>query len=119
LLFPDANGLPLRYSNWRNRVWLPALEKAGHPLAKSHGLRRATATTLNALGVDPKVAQEVLGHSDIRLTLDLYAESIPEAHKRAAKATAQHFLTKPRSDRAKNVPKAQSGITGSKARKGR
>ena len=29
LLFSNAEGLPLDYSNWRRRVWLPAVEAAG------------------------------------------------------------------------------------------
>jgi hypothetical protein len=28
-VFPDTNGGPIRYSNWRRRIWLPALDVAG------------------------------------------------------------------------------------------
>jgi integrase len=35
-----------------------------------------------AAGVDPKTAQAVLGHSDVRLTLDLYVQAVSESRKR-------------------------------------
>lgn len=110
-LFTDAEGGLLRYSNWRNRVWIPACERAGHPKAGFHGLRRATATALVQSGADPKVAQEVLGHSDSRLTLDIYAQSLPDTHRRAAEATASHIF--PRGARQKRA------TSGRKRRKGK
>jgi len=51
-LFPDKRSGPLRYSNWRNRVWLPAIRAAGLEGVGFHDLRRATATALVAEGVD-------------------------------------------------------------------
>lgn len=57
-LFADANGGLLRYSNQRNRVWVPACDKAGLPLARSHGLRRAHATSLVVSGIDATTAKQ-------------------------------------------------------------
>ena len=92
LLFADSNGGLLRYSNWRNRIWVPACEKAGHPLARSHGLRRAHATSLVVNGVDARTAKDRLGHSDVRMTLELYAQSVPEADRRAGEASGAYFM---------------------------
>ena len=33
-----ANGAPLRYTNWRQRVWLPATEAAGLAGLRFHDL---------------------------------------------------------------------------------
>lgn len=57
-----------------------------------HDLRRASATRLVAAGVDVKTAQSVLGHTDARVTLDLYAQVVTEQQQAAADATGARFL---------------------------
>jgi integrase len=42
-----------------------------------HGLRHSTATILLAKGIHPTYVQKLLGHSSIRLTLDLYSHWMP------------------------------------------
>ena len=39
LVFATPTGAPLRHSNFRQRVWLPALRQAGLPLIHFHDLR--------------------------------------------------------------------------------
>jgi integrase len=39
LLFTSPTGTPLRHSDFRRRVWLPALTKAGLPGIHFHDLR--------------------------------------------------------------------------------
>jgi integrase len=46
LVFPDAGGGHLRRQNWRRRVWVPALERAGVPYFRSYDLRHTCATLL-------------------------------------------------------------------------
>jgi integrase len=58
--------------------------KEHHEGLDFHDLRRNTGTGLVAAGVDPKTAQAVLGHSDVRLTLDLYVQAVSEQQKAAA-----------------------------------
>ena len=41
--------------------------------SNSHDLRHSHATQLLAEGIHPKIAQERLGHSSIKTTLDLYS----------------------------------------------
>lgn len=57
-----------------------------------HDLRRASATGLVASGVDIKTAQSVLGHTDARVTLDLYAQAVTEQQRAAADAMGARFL---------------------------
>ncbi|MHB0870069.1 MAG: tyrosine-type recombinase/integrase [Chloroflexota bacterium] len=58
-----------RFSKVRTELGLPGL--------RLHDLRHSTATLLLSLGVYPKVAQEILGHSQIRITLHLYSGHVP------------------------------------------
>jgi integrase len=92
LLFEAPEGGPLRYSNWRRRVWLPATATAGCDGAGFHDLRRAAATVLVTGGVDVRTAQARLGHSDPRLTLAVYAQAIEEADRRAADTVGAAFF---------------------------
>jgi integrase len=91
-VFGDGKGGPLHYSNWRTRVWLPACAKAGVEGAGFHDLRRANATVMIAEGIDVKTAQQRLGHSDVRMTLGLYAKVIESADRSASDVLASRFL---------------------------
>jgi integrase len=59
------------------------LEKAGLPDIRFHDLRHSTATLLLSKGVHPKVVQEILGHSAINMTMDIYSHVLPTMHKEA------------------------------------
>ncbi len=96
----------LRYSNWLRRQWYPAAVAAGvgamvedeqtgrtrYEGLGFHDLRRANATGLVAAGVDVKTAQAVLGHTDARVTLELYAQVVTEQHRKAADAMGARFV---------------------------
>jgi integrase len=98
LIFEAPTLGPLRYSNWRNRVWVPAAiraevgemvpdsdneEKLHYEGAGFHDLWRAYSTSLVADRVDMKTAQSMLRHSDARLTIGLYAEVEAENQRQA------------------------------------
>jgi integrase len=91
-LFEEPNESPLHYPNWRRSVWVPAAAAAGHAGAGFHDLRRASATALVNRGIDLKTVQVRLGHSDPRLTLQVYAEVVQESEQHAAAALGDHFL---------------------------
>lgn len=82
LVFTATNGGPLRRSNFRRRVWLPAVESTvGQPM-RFHDLRHTHAAMLVAQGEHPKVIQERLGHASIKTTLYTYGhlfEGLDEA----------------------------------------
>ena len=59
------------------------LKKAGLPDIRFHDLRHSTATLLLSKGVHPKVVQEILGHSEISMTMDTYSHVLPTMQKNA------------------------------------
>jgi integrase len=79
LVFTAAGGGPLRRTNWRRRVWIPALRKTGigAPLPRPHDLRHTAASLAIQAGAHPKSIQSMLGHSSITMTLDRYGHLFP------------------------------------------
>ncbi len=61
----------------------PLLAKAGLPHIRFHDLRHSTATLLLMLGIHPKIVQELLGHSQIFVTLDIYSHILPTLQEEA------------------------------------
>jgi len=53
------------------------VQKAGLPPMPFHDLRHSAGTILIGMGVNPKVIQELLGHSDISITLGIYGHLFP------------------------------------------
>jgi len=82
-IFTGKVGLPLRRSNLLNEYYYPMLEKAGLPKTRFHNLRHSTATLLLSLGVHPKIVQELLGHSNIQMTLNVYSHVTPDMSRDA------------------------------------
>ena len=60
-----------------------------------HGLRHAYASLMLASGVDLKVTSELLGHSTIGITADLYTHVAERLHKDAAKRLDTLLRKKP------------------------
>lgn len=95
LLFPGPDGhAALDYSNWRERIWLPATRAAGLAGLGFHDLRRANATAMVRDHVDVKTAQTRLGHSDPRLTLAVYAQATAEGDREAADKLGARFMAR-------------------------
>jgi integrase len=67
------------------------LEKAGLPDIRFHDLRHSAATLLLSMGVHPKVVQEILGHSEISMTMDIYSHVLPTMQKDAMVKLNQAF----------------------------
>lgn len=91
-VFTSSDGQPLDYVNWRRRVWLPACRSVGLEGTGFHDLRRAAVTALVLGGVDIKTAGTRAGHSDVRLTLQTYAQASTTADRAAAGVLAEHFF---------------------------
>jgi integrase len=72
LVFTSERGAPVRYSNFRNRVWLPATRAAGLEGIGTHIGRHTSATLLLEAGADVKDVQSHLGHRDATMTLNVY-----------------------------------------------
>ncbi len=55
------------------KLFEKALVEAGLPHIRFHDLRHSAATLLLSMGVDMKVIQEILGHSNMAMTADIYS----------------------------------------------
>jgi integrase len=84
LIFTNVRGGPVE-SGEINRALTRALQAAGLPHIRVHDLRHTVASILLESAVHPKVVQELLGHSTIRLTLDTYSHLTPALHQQAAR----------------------------------
>ncbi|HEX9069293.1 MAG TPA: site-specific integrase [Ktedonobacterales bacterium] len=84
LVFPDIQGQPINGKNLLRAQFRPHLVKAGLPLIRFHDLRHTAATLLLGRGVNPKVVSEMLGHSTIAITLDIYSHVMPHMQQEAA-----------------------------------
>jgi integrase len=85
----------------------PALDRARirNKRVGWHTFRRSVATTLQSMGVDVKVTQELLGHANSRITLDLYTQAIP-AQKREACSKLVEMLLVPEGGSQNQHPSA-------------
>jgi integrase len=91
LVFCGPFGQPLDGRHVTNRLFRAVLARAGLRTIRFHDLRHTAATLLLAQGVHPKMVQELLGHSTIALTLDVYSHVTPAMHDQAA-ATMERVL---------------------------
>jgi integrase len=61
------------------------LDKAALPQRRFHDLRHSCATLLEAQEVSPRVAMEILGHSHIAVTMNMYTKVVTALKRDAAK----------------------------------
>jgi integrase len=76
LVFPNLSGGYLHPSHMGDK-FRRLLKEAGLPAIHFHDLRHSAATILLCMGVNIKVIQELLGHSDISVTLGVYGHLLP------------------------------------------
>jgi integrase len=86
LVFANKVGEPLDPRNLLQRCFYPLLKRAGLPRIRFHDLRHTAATLMLAQGVHPKIASEMLGHSNIGITLDTYSHVTPTMQRSATDA---------------------------------
>jgi integrase len=82
-VFATPIGTPLDGSNVLHK-FQRQLATAGLPRQRFHDLRHGCASYLLAAGVPLRVVQEVLGHSQLSTTADIYAHVSPELQQDAA-----------------------------------
>ena len=78
LVFTNPEGRPLEGTTV-SRMFHRHLDAAGIPQRRFHDLRHSCATLLLVQGVSPRVVMEVLGHSEVRMTLNTYSQRDPAA----------------------------------------
>jgi len=106
LVFATRKQTPLHPKNLLRRQLRPACVALELPLVTWHSFRHTRATLLGEVGESLKTAQALLGHSDLKTTLNVYTHGIPESQKRAVDKVAEILFP--------NVPK----FSGNLERKG-
>ncbi|WP_083736421.1 tyrosine-type recombinase/integrase [Mycobacterium sp. MS1601] len=105
LVFTDQRGGVLRNSNWRTRVFRPAvlscqLTDPTFPTITPHDLRHTAASLAVSARANVKAVQRMLGHAKASMTLDTYADlfdddldEVADRLDMAIKATADGLRT--------------------------
>lgn len=83
LVFTTRFGTPLEGNNVRH-YYQRHLVRLGLPRQRFHDIRHSCATLLLSLGVPTRVVMEIMGHSQISLTVNTYQHVIPELQRDAA-----------------------------------
>jgi integrase len=85
-LFTTELGDPIRRTAFSERVWHPALKRAGLSGVTMHGLRHFYASLLIRHGESVKTVQARLGHASAAETLDTYSHLWPDSDDRTRAA---------------------------------
>ena len=72
-------------SSYLSKKLKDAIRQIGRGDVSFHGLRHSYASALLATGEHPKVVQELLGHSQISMTIDTYSHVAPDLKRKAVK----------------------------------
>lgn len=91
LVFPSEDGTPLYPGNVRRRYFAPALKALGLKGIRPHDFRRTFIALHVEAGTHPKLVQARVGHSSIKLTMDVYGKLAGEmalAEDQAARLNA-------------------------------
>jgi integrase len=83
LVFARPNGRPIgKRADYDD--WCGLLRRAGVRHVRLHDGRHTAATLLLGEGVHPRVVMELLGHSQMRTTMDIYTHVMPALAREAA-----------------------------------
>jgi len=81
-VFTTASGRPVEPRNVY-RSFTRVAASAGLRVIRLHDARHGTATLLTAAGVAPRVVMEILGHSQISITMDVYTHVVQDTQREA------------------------------------
>ena len=85
-VFTTELGDPIRRTAFSERIWRPALKRAGLSGVTMHGLRHFYASLLIRHGESAKTVQARLGHASAAETLDTYSHLWPDSDDRTRAA---------------------------------
>jgi integrase len=105
LVFPNLRGGYL-HPRHMGEEFRALLEQAGLPPIRFHDLRHSAATILLSMGVNIKVIQELLGHSDIAITLRVYGHLLPSMQQEAVEKWDNAFREQEEEKQDGNEPGA-------------
>ena len=83
IVFSNNHGGFIEQAGFRSK-FKRLLRGAGLPDIRFHDLRHSAATILLGMGVSPKLIQELLGHSNISITMDRYSHVLPSMQREMA-----------------------------------
>jgi integrase len=87
LVFPNQPGGPMRQWSLYGGLFKRLLQQANLPAkTRFHDLRHTRATLLLSEGVNHKFVQELLAHTTISTTLDIYSHVLPGKGDQTVKA---------------------------------
>lgn len=81
LVFTSRIGTPLEPDNLR-RSWYPLRKRLGLEI-RFHDLRHSAVSLLLDLGVPPHIVRQIVGHSDIGVTMKIYAHASLDEQRKA------------------------------------
>ncbi|TDB69581.1 tyrosine-type recombinase/integrase [Micromonospora sp. KC723] len=91
LVFTTRLGTPVEPRNF-HREFKTRCRKAGVREISVHTTRRTCASLLVALDVHPRVTMQILRHSQIAVTMNIYSEVATEATEKALRRLGEQFI---------------------------
>jgi integrase len=88
-IFPNRDGGPLDMTNLRERVWKPALRRAGLRYRTMYQTRHTFATVMLAAGEDIGWVAKQLGHASLEMVIRRYHRFIPNLTRRDGSAASR------------------------------
>ena len=89
-VFVNSKGMPIKNSAYDSTLYKLA-NKSGIPKFSMHTLRHTFATRAIEAGMKPKTLQEILGHSNISTTMNLYVHITEDEKKKEIQKFEQAF----------------------------
>ncbi|MBA3489907.1 MAG: tyrosine-type recombinase/integrase, partial [Longispora sp.] len=89
LVFPSSLGTPMEPDNLR-RSWERIKLAAGVDL-RFHDLRHTCVSLLLSIGTPPHIVREIAGHSDLKVTMGIYAHTSLEEKYDALKRLGEQL----------------------------
>jgi integrase len=84
LVFTTRNGTPIEPRNF-NRAWDARVRRYGLRRITPHDARRTCGSVLADLDVHPRVAMQILRHSDFKITMEIYTKVSSKQTREALK----------------------------------
>ncbi|MFI2348678.1 tyrosine-type recombinase/integrase [Streptomyces sp. NPDC019443] len=94
-VFTTRTGRPIEPRNL-HRSFVRVSEAADLRVVRLHDARHGCATLLTAAGVAPRVVMEILGHSQISLTMDVYTHVVQDTQREAISHMDRLLKRRPR-----------------------
>lgn len=91
LIIATSLGTPISPRNLL-RSFKRILNKGNLPKIRFHDLRHTHATLMLKQGEHPKIVSERLGHSNTRITMDIYSHVLPNMQKEAVERFEKIFI---------------------------